>query len=421
MNTNKRRLSNVDRVNFFTVFLLLFISTKTSALSRNIPFMLISFAIVTFIYFFYRRMRLTNVYYKFILFYIALTLFYIAQFQTINPIFTVRIFLVVTMVYFIISMVDEKLYIYFERIVSFLAKISLVLFPIQLIYPREMYRVLTFPVRYLPFMDFAGIGDANIFVYTMKGNALLRNSGFMWEPGAFGAMLLIAILINITINKMKFNWSLFWMIVALVTTFSTTAYIGLSVIMFYYIRNMKSKSLYVIIVPVALIIITMLSQLDFIGQKISNELNTYEYTIDRGFSSTHEEMVSLGRMGSFKIDFLDFLKYPIIGVGGQQESRTWSMTTTLNKTNGFSEYLVTFGIVGMLLLFINYNAAFKRFIKKYNYKGETILLMVILVLSFSNSILTTPLLFAFQLYALFENKYIYISNLEYGIYRNRLE
>jgi hypothetical protein len=394
-----------NKTEYLLVIILIFVSTKTSFLSRSMLFNYGLYAMMIIHLINKKKMKITNNFYRFTIFYFFLTIGYIVWFQTINPIFTANTFINIFISYLVIQMTGKHFFVFFEDIVYRLAIISLPLFVIQQFAYSQLHSILTFPCRLFPFMNFGSGLDANIFVYSMKNDFTYRNSGFMWEPGAFAAFLLLAIVVNIVINDKKLNIRALWILIALLTTLSTMGIVGLIIITYFYLLNTRKKISKLFFIPVFVIIAIFSFKLDFMGSKLNYEYQLIDVTIDRGFSTTHDEMVSLGRMGSFKIDFIDFLRNPIIGVGGEEEAQTWSKTTRLNKTNGLSNYLVTFGGLGMILLLYNFNRSFKNFLSHFDAKGEKLLVLLILVLSFSNTILTTPLFFGFQLFEFFENNW----------------
>jgi hypothetical protein len=112
-------------------------------------------------------------------------------------------------------------------------------------------------------------------------------------------------------------------------------------------------------------------------------------------------MRSLGRMGSFAIDYGDLKKHPILGVGGHDQLRTSSDRLYINKTNGLSRFLLTFGLIGGFLLIYGLSRTYKYFSIFNKSKGSFFFVIIVLMFAFSNSILTTPLLFTNIFYTFF--------------------
>ena len=77
---------------------------------------------------------------------------------------------------------------------------------------------------------------------------------------------------------------------------------------------------------------------------------------------------SLGRFGSLMVDYNDFKEHPLLGYGMQRKDgniqlRTQSIysDTKLVRVNGFSDRLVSFGIVGMFFYSLAIFLGFKRY------------------------------------------------------------
>ena len=83
----------------------------------------------------------------------------------------------------------------------------------------------------------------------------------------------------------------------------------------------------------------------------------YELSLQQEYQTLLEkddyekETYSLGRTGSFIVDFNDFLKRPLVGYGYTRENRTNSIYVKLIRVNGFSDLLVVYGGIGLLIYF----------------------------------------------------------------------
>ena len=118
---------------------------------------------------------------------------------------------------------------------------------------------------------------------------ILRNYGPFWEPGRFTIFLTIALMIRLYNNSNRlFDRTNIILLLANITTFSTTGYIALSILFMGHILIKNMKSYVKILVSVLLtILVVWVSQLDFMGDKVASQMN------DLG--NTHSRFGEIGR------------------------------------------------------------------------------------------------------------------------------
>ena len=85
---------------------------------------------------------------------------------------------------------------------------------------------------------------------------LRRNLGFAWEPGRFGSILSIGLLVNLFLNNfnLKNNKHFFIILGALLSSQSTTAYMAMIAVIVIYLYNKKVKYI-ILLLPIAIILI----------------------------------------------------------------------------------------------------------------------------------------------------------------------
>jgi hypothetical protein len=396
--------NNNSRIDLILSIILYIISTRTSVISLSNIFSLLIMLVLFFVYFDIKRYSLDKGFFKLLFFYIALIFLYTIFFQSFNPMFSLTLIEAGISAYLVLKMVGMRFFIYFVRITYVLALISLPLFLIQQFFYGELNAINSLIESIIPSWEFGGALDSNSFIYTMKENAPDRNSGFMWEPGAFAAYLSLAIYFHVITTNFKLDRVLIVLTLALLTTFSSMGYIALSALIILYVIRKHSNHI-VLFVPVLVIALIFIFKLDFMTSKLETEYNNVEHVTDNAFSSNviNNERVSLGRMASLQLDFQDFLKYPIIGIGGEHEARTKSNYVLLNRTNGWGFFIVTFGSLGIFLFFFNLNRSFKLITANYNEKYHWAGIIVILILSFSNHLLTQPVFIGLQIFHFIKN------------------
>lgn len=226
-------------------------------------------------------------------------------------------------------------YAYF-RVITFIALVSLVFFTIYVV--TGMYFGVTID-RNISILFFNQI--------LSNGDEIPRNSGMFWEPGAFqGYINLVPVLFY---NELKQLWkqerrSCIILIIALITTFSTTGYV---VFMFIIgtamIKNTQSM-FYKSIVGVAVIaaVVYSFSSFDFLGEKMTNQYETAQ-TLDKGD-------VSWSRFGAAVVDYYEIARSPITGNGFMMDARYPELGDLMaGSGNGFTGAVNMFGIIVIFL------------------------------------------------------------------------
>lgn len=237
---------------------------------------------------------------------------------------------------------------------------------------------------------------SSIIIYNklIKADAIGRNCGPFWEPGAFACYLLLIPLLYIeelkemVSNKKKESIILF---ITLITTFSTTGYICLGVLIIYYYLKFKKNKLvvYLVYLPILLLLtVYAYNDFDFLGGKIEAQTkNSLEVKGD--FSNT--------RMGSLFFDIHYIKKHPIIGNGLHEQTRyadhpfLWG--GALGHGNAFSNYTAQMGIVAIVIYFF---LLYKGFNKKI------IVPIIVLLLFQGEQLLNYPIYLSLPFVILFK-------------------
>jgi hypothetical protein len=276
----------------------------------------------------------------------------------------------------------------FEKFMYPLAIISLIFYPLQLLDYNSTLNLVTNISDMLPVNE-KNEEMKSIIIWSMDYDAGFRNTGFPWEPKAYANFLIIAIVVRLVQNGLVLkDRRVFIYIIALLSTISTTGYIILfGIIPFFILWNKSPEKFFKYFIPVLLIIFYVM-QLDFMWSKIKNEWEgRYEYESLLSDSRTFSKR-SLGRTPSMMVDLIDFTKQPIIGFGMNRDFRTQSVYTKLVRVNGLTDWMVSFGIIGMILFVFGHYIGFKKYLKAYNLKGAIFLLIIISVIYFATTVTT---------------------------------
>ncbi|RYF91931.1 MAG: hypothetical protein EOO00_07810, partial [Chitinophagaceae bacterium] len=109
---------------------------------------------------------------------------------------------------------------------------------------------------------------------------LIRNSGPFWEPGAFGGFLLLALMFNTLLHDSLLRKENIIFVAALISTFSTTAYLGLAVFvsMFLFLKLNNRRLKWGVLAACVLLGALAFVKVGFLGDKIGKEFRELELT-----------------------------------------------------------------------------------------------------------------------------------------------
>lgn len=330
------------------------------------------------------------------------------KFQTIHPRFFGIYLINFSLAYVAFSSLKFRFFKIYEDILLYLCIIALFFWGIQLLIPNTLSQVFDIISFSQPG---SGNVSSNIIVYTIGNSSaaggatlnfgfisLVRNSGFAWEPGAFACFINLAIFINLIRTKFKIsgNLRILLFLATLISTFSTTGFAILVVILFFYAYNQHFNYTVlasILIVGVGLYVFT----LPFMNEKIidASEYNTEEIIEN---SPTDDRQYIPQRFESLQIDFIDFLNHPLLGLGGHQDARwTNKLGVNIATISGLGKVISIFGIVGIIFFFFSLYQTSKEFSRHFKFNGWFFQYAIIIMISISYSIIFTPLLMCFWL------------------------
>jgi len=226
-----------------------------------------------------------------------------------------------------------------------------------------------------------------------------RNAGVFWEPGALAGYCLFSLLL-LGLGARHFSRRGFWICmvvlsVTVLTTFSTTGYLLLPAVLAYHVllrqpprlqRGSRSLVVGVVAGVVAVGALTWLYRLDFVGEKIRDQLEISLGETERYWQTT--------RFGSLISDFTDIAQRPVTGWGSNPLIRPSVIfadeIVQNNQGNGLSGFLSRFGIVGMATFCFFGALGFKRYGAATWTRGVAALVIVLATL-FSEQFLNYPL------------------------------
>nr|WP_294941482.1 hypothetical protein [uncultured Mucilaginibacter sp.] len=292
------------------------------------------------------------------------------------------------------AIVKNKAIAYIVQVIADLTVISFLFFALQLLAPALLYK--TFMAANLPNNQLLP-GYSNLLVFTFhKGLHDFANSGFAWEPGAFGCFLVIGLVFHFFLNEFKFDKKAWLFIAAVITTFSTTACLALLVVIFLALRyRAKVKARVLLFIPLCVVVIMYVP---FLGGKIKytyhQDMDDLKHLaqLDASFRRMHQQ-IPLDRFSSMVFVYRKFGAKLICGVNNRYDVFV-NTKYNINVSNGIFEALAQFGLIGLIYLAYCYI----KFCRKQLLNAEQVLycLAIMFILSFGEPILGVPLLLAFM-------------------------
>lgn len=309
----------------------------------------------------------------------------------------------------------------YERIMVFIAKISLVLWLFAVLVPS----VATPFFRSLPLADTSTYGNHLLYLFTWmdpdKGQiygGLIRNAGCSWEPGRYAIMLLLALAINILRNGISFkgNTNFIYLLLALATTQSTTGYATFAVMCAVYYFNPQKKSSMIMLFVVSAMSFYLISNLDFLGEKINEQSNIENalYDVDKEIEVAESRLeegeywMSLDRFPAMYFEFQNVINDPILGYTQIKKYSYFynEISTHFSLTGGLVKLLGAFGIpLGLLLYLLLFKSC--GFIVAGYTEGKNYQYMLFLCIMFSSVsyvVFGVPIFTTMFFYCIFSNR-----------------
>ncbi|MFW9989563.1 MAG: O-antigen ligase family protein [Candidatus Odinarchaeota archaeon] len=328
--------------NYILVYFLFALGGVTT-FSSNSRFVQL-FAVVLVLLFFYKKKRIDK---EIVFISIYITVLFIAQYLKFNA-FNLKNYIVliytILIPYIIIKIVGRDFTTYYINITVLFAIISFFFLIPAYLFPKFNVFIQNLAIQ-LDLDPLEGVHE-NFIVYNYQEmrDGLIKNPGPFYEAGAFGSFLVIALILSLIKTRSLFNFKNIILIITILSTFSTAAYIALFAIVLFYYTNSKKLWKPIILIPFILFIsYQAFSEFSFLQQKIQTQLEQS--------SRLDESDIRVGRFHSAKLDMIDIMKYPITGRGLIAETR-FDNIYEVGSNNGLTDLAVRYGIFGFLLYFI---------------------------------------------------------------------
>lgn len=288
------------------------------------------------------------------------------------------------------ALLKEKAIDYLSRVIIDLTKISIPLYCIQLVAGDVLYNIGN-AIGLPPATP--GYTVTNFVVFTYVKEHHYQNSGFSWEPGAFGFFLIIALMLQLFKNGFKIDIGVKWLVLGVVTTFSTTSFVALGLVFLLYCRanGVKFSTLAILGVPVLAVAVVklpfLLSKVIDIYNHDLKDLQNLEF-LSAWYLRQGREM-PFNRFASMIFIYDEFKARLIFGVSNIF-TETVPYLKNANTSSGTFEYFAKFGLVAFVYLMTR----LCQFFRKFTQQKELIIycVLLILVLGFSESIFVLPIM-----------------------------
>lgn len=220
-----------------------------------------------------------------------------------------------------------------------------------------------------------------------------RNLGFTWEPGRFACWILLGLFFNIIKHNFKIqsfskNRNLYILLLALLTTLSTTGYSILGILIIFILINNKSKYSKILIICVAIILVPIVLSLSFMSEKIvslmdlDNGLNAIEY-----YSNEGQEVICPQRFTGLWVSWQNFIHDPWFGFNQLWKSYAVEVLfkhgAIVAPSEGIIGIMAKYGVfVGLFFYYWLMKSSF-LLSEVLRYKGRLMFFLFFVAISFS--------------------------------------
>lgn len=317
------------------------------------------------------------------------------------------LFYSIIVAYIHVQVYGKQLVPLYESIIVFLCKISLPLWFLSVLVPSLMSGIAS----YFPESN---LGHNILYLYNYIDYGTehyLRNSGCSWEPGRFAIMILLGLYCNMLRNGVKWNSNIFWLLITLLTTMSTTGY-SIAILMYSLaiVRSsyLKQKVFFMLLVVP---IVIYLFSLDFMAHKVyeqshlsTNVSDLYDRFQYHNKATTEGEYIqSLGRFESMYFELSNIENEPILGYGRNPKNSFFYQQISSNfyLTGGLLKLFSMYGIILGLYLYYRLYKSSRKLAILYNSPMGSLLFIIIILSSISYEIFMVPVFTAFWFFGMF--------------------
>ncbi|HEX2967689.1 MAG TPA: O-antigen ligase family protein [Bacteroidales bacterium] len=345
----------------------------------------------------------------FFLYFLAVSL----KYYDLRPTFILTYFFLFFIAYTTISVLKFNFFLIYEKILYYFAAVSLFIWGFQVLTGDDFLFGIILRIPFLEEISFVSGGGLSTIVYSIQPYAttlinehiISRNCGFAWEPGSYSSYLALGIFINLFLaEKNKSTQNRFWvLLLAILSTMSTTGYVLLAIIMVFYLMNRDFRKV-VLLFPVAALALILFFSLPFMKDKIVELVKEPESLDEMVYQAAgRERNITPQRFSSLIITLIDFKNNPFLGIAAHaSESWVEQAGSSISPISGIGNLMAQFGLAGLipfLIFSVRSSILFSRYFK---YRGKFLLFLIIIGISISYTIIFIPFIMCFWLFSLFE-------------------
>lgn len=335
------------------------------------------------------------------------------KYYDFRPTFLLTYFFLFFIAYTALGVLKFNLFMIYEKLLYYLAAISLVLWGFQVLAGGDFLFNIISRFSFLEEISFVSGRGLSTIIYSIQPYAttlinehtISRNCGFAWEPGSYSSYLAIGIYINLFMAKKDENSKKrFWVLTAaIISTFSTTGYVLLSLIMIFYLVNRDFKKI-LLMIPVAVIALVLFFSLPFMKDKIVELIREPQGMNELVYQSIgRESNITPQRFTSFMITLIDFRDNPVLGLAAHSgESWVEQIGSSISAISGIGNLLAQFGLVGFIPFILFTLKSSFLFARYFDYRGKYLLFLMMLGISVSYTIIFIPLIMCFWMFSVFQ-------------------
>lgn len=372
-------INKVSLIDYILVILIIFIS-------GNITFtndlFLIFTLILSIIVFNYRKKSFDKNLLVFLLILSIILLLQSFKFQFFPIITYIGVYIRILIAYFILKGIGNSFLEKYINIMFFLSIISLFFYSLIFLFPiLGDFLINSFTTGSVINID--SISRYSVLgLYTIIPKMLHANAGPFWEMGAFGGYLILAILFNLFTSSSLVNKKNIIILITILTTQSTTAYLSLFILIFIIsFKNIKNLILKIFISgSIILSFYFAYTNLDFLEEKITYQI--HKATLVKNYSL---ENADSQRFINIIKDWRDFQNHELLGRGPNSETRYTSLykekeIRTVGSTDMIVRYGLPFFIFILYLMYTSISSLSKHY-NKYKYPMSFVFLILLLLMS----------------------------------------
>lgn len=317
----------------------------------------------------------------------------------------------------------KKMLLYYEIAVTKLCYLSLILWLPIVLFPslQNLLIPFSFPINHTGTI----VASWGVFGISNSENlGIIRNLGFAWEPGRFASFVVLALLVHLFRTRFQLFQKNFWpLLLALLSSLSTTGYMAFVVcILGYYLNAKKTASSQILkyLLLIGFVCIFILSP--FMLDKIQHFSDANSFITDDAADYYGKNGIAYvpQRSEGLYWEWLNILHDPIVGYG-DNAYKSFVQTVLfpqveIKLSNGLLQIVSMLGIPLSVLFYLILYRSSSYISSFYMVKGKYILFFLICAINVSYNFFFEPFVIAIVLYSLFmpKNDKQLIFNKAYG-------